>query len=105
MSYFESLSKSDELLTAAEDTMCDEVSIATCSKGKSTAKNSTLLNHFTVTKQNNHKPHTTDHNSHSQISNPYSSSDEGAHDPVISQDEIDHLFSDHDLDTWFDDIT
>ena len=101
MSYFESLSESDELVT--EDTMCDGVSSATCSKGKSTAKNSTLLNHFTVTKQNNHKPHTTDHNS--QISNSHSSSDEGAHDPVMSQDEIDHLFTDHDLDTWFDDIT
>ena len=101
MSYFETLSESDELVT--EDTMCDGVSSATCSKGKSTTKNSTLLNHFTVTKQNNHKPHTTDHNS--QISNPHSSSNEGAHDPVMSQDEIDHLFTDHDLDTWFDDIT
>ena len=66
-----------------------------------TNKNSTLLNHFTVKRQNNHKPHATDHNSHSQNSNPHSSSD----DPVLSQEEIDHLFTDGDLDSWFDDIT
>ena len=103
MSYFETLSESDELVT--EDTMCDGVSSATCSKGKSSAKNSTLLNHFTVTKHNNHNTDTADHNSHCQISNPHSSGDEGTHDPVMSQEEIDHLFTDHDMDTWFDDIT
>ena len=52
---------------------------------------------FKVEEQNNYKSHTTDHNSHSQSS-------EDFHDPVISQDEIDHLFTD-DFDSWFDDIT
>ena len=98
MSYFESLSKNDELVM--EDTVCDGTT-ASCSEGKHIAKSSTLLNHFTVEK---HKPNTVDHNSHSQITNSHSSN-EGAHDPVMSQDEIDHLFTDAELDSWFDDIT
>lgn len=96
MSYFESLSKSDEL--EMEDTVCDGTT-ASCSKGKHIAKSSTLLNHFTVEK---HKPDAAYHNSHSQITNSHSSS-EG--DPEMSQDEIDHLFTDAELDSWLDDIT
>ena len=101
MSYFESLSESDEVLV--KDTTCDgvlDITDAPRHQEKcATSKNSTLLNHFTMKSKNNHKPHTTDHNSH--ISNPHSSSD----DPVLSQEEINNLFTDSDLDSWFDDIT
>lgn len=62
-------------------------------------KNSTLPNHFTVEKQNNHKLHTTHYNSHSQVSNSHSNSND---DLVMSQDEIDHLFTE---DTQLNDIT
>ena len=104
MSYFESLPESDDLYLL-KDTTCDGVLDNTTSaprhQGKCAAtKNSTLLNHFTVKSKNNHEPHITDCNSHSQISNPHSSND-----TVLSQEEIDHLFTDSDLDLWFDDIT
>ena len=107
MSYFESLSESNELLI--EEPICDDGILGTAavsqSKKKCTTKNSTLLNHFTVKKQNNDTLCTTDCNcSHSQNSNPHSNSDE-LHDPVMSQEEIDHLFTDDDFDSWFDDIT
>ena len=107
MSYFESLSERDDLDLPKEDTTCDgpvldnSTTSAPRHQGKCAAtKNSTLLNHFTVKSKNNHKPHITDCNSHSQISNPHSSND-----TVLSQEEIDHLFTDSDLDSWFDDIT
>ena len=103
MSYFEALSESDDLLK--EDTSCDGVLDNNTSpqyqEKCTTTKKSTLLNHFTVKSKNNHKPHTTDHNSHSEISYPHSSSD----DPVLSQEEIDYLFTDSDMDSWFDEIT
>lgn len=100
MSYFESLCDNDEQLM--ENTSEGDWATSSSHKQeKCTTKNS-LLDHFTVTK-NNHKSHTADHNLHSQISNPHSSDD--SHDPVMSQDEIDHLFSEDDFDSWFDDIT
>lgn len=98
MSYFETLSESDELLM--EDPMCDGI-LGTAAlprnQEKCTAKNSTLLNHFTVKKQSDDKSHTTDCNSHSN--------NEELHEPVMSQEEIDHLLNEDDFDSWFDDIT
>ena len=95
MSYFESLSESDEASLKEDTTRCNGVmdtSEAPSNQKKITnTKNSTLLDHYPVKKQ---KSHTTDQS-------PHSSSD----DPELSQEDIDHLFTDSDLDSWYDEIT
>lgn len=102
MSCFEKLSESDvDPLKEDCDGVLDNNTTSAPRYQEKCAKNSTLLDHFTVKSKNNHKLHITDCNSNSQISNPHSSSD----DPVLSQEEIDNLFTDGNLDSWFDDIT
>ena len=96
MSYFESLSESEETSLMEDVTQkngaMDTREASSNQKKCSTTKNSTLLDHYPVKKQ---KSHTTGHS-------PHSSSD----DPVLSQEDIDHLLTDSDLDSlWYDDIT
>ena len=94
MSYFESLSESEEtslMEDAAHSNGVMDRSKAPSNQKKCTTKNSTLLDHYPVKMQ---KSHTTGHS-------PHSSSD----DPVLSQEDIDHLFTDSDLDSWYDEIT
>ena len=90
MSYLESLSESDEASLMEGVTRSGYKQTFKQSEKCSITKNSTLLDHYPV-KQN---LHTTGHS-------PHSCSD----DPVLSQEEIDHLLTDSDLDSWCDEIT
>ena len=95
MSYLESLSESDEASLIEDATQSNGVintsEAPSNQKTYTTTKNSTLLDHYPVKKQ---KSHTTDHSPHSSSDN-----------PVLSQEDIDHLFTDSDLDSWYDEIT
>jgi len=105
MSYFESLSECQELLTESsyeEDKIEDVISskVPSCRTGS-------LLEHFEK-KESNCK-HSKSHsgcNSDSNISNSQSIEDTGgSHDLVMSQEEIDDLFMITDEECWVDDIT
>ena len=102
MSYFESLSESQELLTESpyeEDKMEDVVSLQ---RKDSCSRTGSLLEHFRK-KESNCKHSKSHCYLGTDISDPQSI--DGSHDQAMSQEEIDDLFMITEEECWFDDIT